>query len=74
MSEEQVKNNSMIKVENNSLKEIGKRVIPKISDSAKRLGKIVGWGSLAFVGMGAMTVGTAPVATLRSSNFYRSRI
>lgn len=69
--EEQKNNNSMIKVENNSLKTISKKVLPKISDSAKRLGKIAGWGSLAFVGMGAVALGNAPVAALRNSSFYR---
>lgn len=38
------KNNALIKVNNNSLKEMGKRVGPQIADGAKRIGKIVGWG------------------------------
>lgn len=74
MNEEQVKNNSLVKVENNSLKEIGKRAMPKIADGAKRIGKIAGWGSLAFVGMGAAMIGSAPIAAIRNSNFFRSRI
>lgn len=67
------KNNALVKVENNSLKEIGKRAVPKIADGAKRIGKIAGWGSLAFLGVGAMAIGNAPVAIARRNGSIRNR-
>lgn len=59
------KNNALIKVNNNSLKEIGKRAVPKIADGVKRIGKIAGWGSLSLLGLGAMAVGAGPIAVAR---------
>lgn len=73
MNREQEKNNSLIKVEDNSLKEIGKRAMPKVADGIKRLGKIAGWGSLAFVGLGAFTVGSVPIATIRRNYSFGIR-
>ncbi len=67
------KNNALVKVKNNSLKEIGKRAVPKIADSAKRIGKIAGWGSLAFLGVGAMAIGNVPIAIARRSARIRYR-
>ena len=65
MSEEQkIQNHYLVKVENNSLKEIGKRMAPKVADGIKRVGKIVGWGSLSFLGIGALAIGNLPVATI----------
>jgi len=46
--EEQKKNQALVEVKNNSLKEISKRVIPKVADGLKGTGKVAGWGGLAF--------------------------
>lgn len=67
------KNNALVKIENNSLKEIGKRAVPKVAEGVKRIGKIVAWGSLAFLGVGAMAVGNLPVAIARRSCSIRNR-
>lgn len=64
MDIEQKKSNSLVKVENNSIKEIGKSAIPKIADGIKRIGKITGWGSIAVIGLGAFAIGNAPVAAV----------
>lgn len=55
------KNNALIKVSNNSLKEIGKRAVPKITDGVKRIGKIAGWGTLGLLGFGTMAIGSTPL-------------
>lgn len=60
---------SLVKVESNSLKEIGKRVMPKAVDSMKRVGKIIGGGSLAVLGLGAFAVGNVPVAAIGAVTF-----
>lgn len=60
------KNNALIKVNNNSLQEIGKRTVSQIADGAKRIGKIVGWGSLFLLGLGAIAIiGTVPITIVR---------
>lgn len=59
------KSNALIKVNNNSLKEIRKRALPKIADKAKRIGKIVGWGSLSLLGFVTMSIGAGPIAVVR---------
>lgn len=48
MEEEQKKSVALVEVKNNSLKEIGKRAIPKVADGLKRIGKVAGYGGLAF--------------------------
>lgn len=65
MEKNEEQKNSLVKVENNSLKEFGKRAIPKVADTAKRIGKVAGWGSVAILGLGAAAIGSAPVATVR---------
>ena len=59
------KSNALIKVNNNSLKEIRKRALPKIADGAKRIGKVVGWGSLFLLGLGAMAIESLPIVVAR---------
>lgn len=59
------KNNALIKINNNSLKEIRKRELPQIADRAKRIGKIIGWGSLSLLGFGAMSMGIGPITAVR---------
>lgn len=57
-------NKSLIKVENNSLKVISNKLVPKIVDGTKRTLKILSWGSVAFLGLGALAIGNVPVATV----------
>jgi hypothetical protein len=58
------KTNALVKVEEKSLVQIGKRKLPKIVDGVKRIGKIAGLGSLSFLGLGAVALGNLPVATI----------
>lgn len=66
-------NNSLLKIEKNYLIQMRKKAFPKIADSAKRIGKIAGWGSLAFLGLGAMAIGNVPVAIARRYGCIRNR-
>ena len=63
MSENKTK--ALIKVNENSLKEIGKRTLPKIADATKRIAKTVGWGTMAGLGIYVMAVGNFPLAITR---------
>lgn len=74
MEEEQKKTTALVEVkdEEKSLKEVGKRMLPKVTDGLKRIGKIVGYSTAALAGLTAAAVGGAPGIILGSAAFLKS--
>lgn len=55
---DKTKETALVKVGNQSLKEKTKKAMPKIADGAKRIGKVVGLGSLAALSLGLGALGS----------------